>query len=341
MADYSRGDARDWARENMKGICGCLLPTLSTSLRAVNEAAVRHDVRLSAGFGYWGTLLVPECGTTDDEMREVMDIAVDEAEKSGIRTMLLASFPTLEVTKEMIGYAESVGVDMVMTSYPATFRPRSERDVYDFTRELCGASDLGVMLFAIHHWDFERLHPSGFSSQLIEDLVNDCETVVAIKNEVGRPGVGGQAEVFARFNDRVVVSDPFEENAPAWTSTYGMEFMGTANYEYFGRELVDYFDLLQDGDLDGAMKLYWKLQPARLASKNLTVQTMAGTNLVHRLMWKYKGWLNGFNGGPTRGPQARLLQSQMNTLRGALVQSGIAPAPGEDDDFFIGRNPME
>lgn len=341
MAEYTRSEAREWAFDNLEGVCGCLLPTFSTSVTQINEKAIRHDVRLSADFEYWGTLLVPECGTTMDEMRLVMEIAVDEAQKTGIRTMLLASFATLDDSKTMIRFAESVGVDMVMTSYPAAFRPKTERDVYDYTRELCEASDLGVMLFAIHHWDFERLHPSGFSAQLIDDLIRDCETVVAIKNEVGRPGVGGQAEVFARFRDRVVVSDPFEENAPAWVDTYGMKFLGTANYEYLGRELVDYFNLLRSGDLDSAMKLYWQLAPARLASKNLTVQTMGGTNLVHRLMWKYKAWLNGFNGGPVRPPQARLSQSQMTTLRSALVQSGITPAPGTDDDFFVGRNPMD
>lgn len=341
MADYTRSEARDWARENLKGVAGCLLPTLSSSLREVNEKAIRHDVKLSADFGYWGTLLVPECGTTMDEMRQVTEIAVDEAQKNGIKTMMLASYPTLQDSKDMLKFSESAGVDMMMTSYPLAFRPTSERDVYDYTRELCEASDLGVMLFAIHHWDFERLHPSGFSPQLMEDLIRDCETVVAIKNEVGRPGVGGQAEVFARFKDQVVVSDPFEENAPAWVNTYGMEFMGTANYEYMGRELVQCFELLQKGDLDGAMKLYWQLAPARMASKNLTVATMAGTNIVHRMMWKYKAWLNGFNGGPIRPPQARLSQSQMSTLRGALEQSGITPAEGTDDDFFIGRNPMD
>lgn len=341
MAEYARSEAREWAMENMTGVCGCLLPTLSSSLRSVNEKAIRHDVKLSADFGYWGTLLVPECGTTLDEMREVIEISVDEAGKTGLRTMLLASFSTLDDSREMIGFAEASGVDMVMTSYPISFRPKSERDIYDYTRALCEASDLGVMLFAIHHWDFERFHPSGFSPQLIEDLIQDCETVVSIKNEVGRPGVGGQAEVFARFKDRVVVSDPFEENAPAWVDTYGMKFLGTANYEYMGRELVQYFNLLQDGDFDGAMKLYWQLAPARMASKNLTVQTMAGTNLVHRLMWKYKAWLNGFNGGPIRPPQARLTQSQMSTLRSGLSQSGITPAAGTDDDFFIGRNPMD
>jgi len=341
VADYNRSEARDWARADMAGVCGCLLPTLNSSLTAVNEKAIRHDMRLEAELGYWGSLLVSECGTTPDEMRRVIEIAVDEADRSGLRTMLLASFQTLDQSCEMISFAESAGVDMVMVSYPLMFRPRSEDDVFEYTKAIAEASDLGVMLFCIHHWDFMRLHPSGFSPQLMERLVGECETVVAIKNEIGRPGVGGQTEVFERFNDRVVVSDPFEENSPVWVKNYGMKFLGTANYEYMGMELPRYFELLHAGDWDAAMEIYWRLHPARLAGSQTTAETMAGTNLVHRLVWKYKAWLNGFNGGPIRSPHSRLTDAQMRRLRGALTQTGITPRPDEDDDFFAGRNPEE
>jgi 4-hydroxy-tetrahydrodipicolinate synthase len=68
---------------------------------------------------------------------------------------------------------------------------------------------------------------------------------------------------------------------------------------------------------------------------------MPGASLVHRMVWKYQYWLNGFNGGPIRQPLPRINDHQMRTLRQALIRSGINPAPGEDYEFFIGRNPME
>ena len=34
MAAYGREDARTWAKEYMRGVCGCLLPTLNSSLTA-------------------------------------------------------------------------------------------------------------------------------------------------------------------------------------------------------------------------------------------------------------------------------------------------------------------
>src|SRR5262245_37178679 len=185
MAEYGRGEARDWARATMKGVCGCMMPTLNSSLTAINERAIRHDVRLEKEYGFWGTLLVSECGTTMPEMRQVIDIGVDEAKKIGLRTVLLSSFPTLNDNIEMVRYAESAGVDLVLLSYPMTFYPKSEEDVYAFTKAVADSTSLGVMLFCIHLWNFGRLHPADFSPTLIGRLIDDCPNVVAVKNEIG------------------------------------------------------------------------------------------------------------------------------------------------------------
>ncbi len=305
MAEYRRAEARDWAKANMKGVCGCMLPTLNSALTKVNERAIRHDIRLEKQLGFWGTLLVSECGTTNAEMREVIDIGVDEARKVGLRTSLLASFPTLKDTVEMVRYGEQAGVDLVLISYPLMFYPTTEQELYDYTKAVADCTNLGVM------------------------------------NEIGHPGVAGIAEIFIRFKDRVVVCDPFEQNAPAWTMTFGMPFMGTSNYEYMGGEVVKYFNLLQEKKFDAAMEIYWRLHPARQVGAQIASAFMGGTSLVHRQLWKYQYWLNGFNGGPIRQPHNRINDNQMRALRQGLIRSGIKPAPGEDADYFVGRNPQE
>lgn len=341
MTTYGRDDARSWAKEHMRGVCGCLLPTLNSSLTGLNEAAVRHDVRREAELGYWGTLLVSECGTTDAEMCDVVDIAVEEAGVLGLHTMLLGSFPTLDRTIEMVRYARSRGVDLVLLSYPLTFHPASEEEIFAFTKAVADASDIAIMLFCVHQWDFGHLHPSGFSPALIDRIIKEIPTVVAVKNEIGGPGVGGIAEVFLRFGDEVVVTDPFEQNAPAWVSTFGMQFMGSSNYEYFGDVPVRVFDMLQAGKLDDAMELYWQAHPARQVNAQLAGSYMPGAGLIHRLLWKYQYWLNGFNGGPVRAPHLRLMESQRNLARAGLLRSGLPCTDSTDEEFFVGRCPME
>jgi hypothetical protein len=66
---------------------------------------------------------------------------------------------------------------------------------------------------------------------------------------------------------------------------------------------------------------------------------MRGTNLVHRLAWKYQGWLHGFNGGPIRSPHVRINDGQMATLRAAFAAAGFTPPSEGDEAFFVGRNP--
>lgn len=325
----------------MRGVCGCLLPTLNNALTTINDAAIRHDLAREAELGYWGTLLVSECGTTDAEMRDVVDVSVEEGRRLGLRTMLLAAFPTLERTIEMVRYARAAGVDLVLLSYPLTFHPRSEEDVFSFTKAVADASDIAIMLFCVHQWDFGYLHPSGFSPALIGRMIRELPTVVAVKNEIGGPGVGGVAEVFMRFGDEVVVTDPFEHNAPAWVSTFGMQFMGSSNYEYLGNVPVRMFDMLQATKLDEAMDLYWSVHPARQANAQLAGSYMPGAGLIHRMLWKYQYWLNGFNGGPIRAPHMRLMQGQRDLARAGLVRSGLACTDSSDEDFFLGRCPMD
>ena len=325
MAEYGRAQAREWAREHMKGVYGCMMPTLNNSLTGINEKAIRHDLRQEKKLGFRGCLLVSECGTTLPEMREVIDVSVDEALQLDLHTILLASFSTLEETVQMVQYAEASGVDLVMIAYPLLFYPRNEQEVYDFTRAVADKTELGIILFCDGIWNFERFHPSGFPPDLVGRLVEDLPNVVAIKNHTGKPGVAGIAEIFHRFGDEVLVCDQLEINTPAWVLAFGMQFLGTSNYEYLGDTVPRYFQLLQEGHFDEAMQLYWKVHPARLANSRVTSSFYPGTALVHRMVWKYQYWLNGFNGGPIRQPHPRLSDSQMRILRSGLVKSGIEP----------------
>jgi 4-hydroxy-tetrahydrodipicolinate synthase len=98
------------------------------------------------------------------------------------------------------------------------------------------------------------------------------------------------------------------------------------------------FALTQEGAFTEAMKLFWKIHPARLANLQ-AMSLLAGSNFLHRMLWKYQGWLQGFNGGPLRQPTMRLVDRQLRPLRGALEQCGLNPWPEPDGDFFVGRNP--
>jgi dihydrodipicolinate synthase/N-acetylneuraminate lyase len=337
VAKFQSGEARAWALENLRGVTGCVMPSFTQDLSGLNEAAIAHDIERERQLGFSSFLIVAECGTTPDELRRFIDISV--AESGDLVTVLQTSAGTLEENVEVVQYAAKAGVDLVMPSYPLGFYPQSGEEVVHYTRTLAQASHLGLIVFAMNLWNFERLHPSGFAVEWLEELVETAPNVVAIKNEVGEPGVAGISEVFRRFKDRVLVADPLEMNSPAWTSTYGMPWMGTSNYEYFGPEVPRYFNLLQQPEgFDEAMETYWRIHPARQATGSLMKEANAGTVFVHRMLWKYQGWLQGFNGGPVRPPHMRLTDRQMRTLRTAAIASGLDITDEPDAEFFVGRH---
>lgn len=337
MAKFRRGEARQWALESLRGVCGCVMPSFTLDQSGLNEEAIRNDINRERELGFSGFLIVGECGTTAEEYRRFIDISVDEAGLDLV-TIVQAAAGTERENIGIAEYAGAAGVDLVMPSYPITFYPQDASEVIAYTRAVAEASGMGVIVFAMNLWNFTRLHPSGFAPAWLEELVDSVPNIVAIKNEIGDFGVAGLAEVFRRFKDRVLVADPLEMNAPAWASTFGMPWMGTSNYEYFGSAVPDYFAMLQDpARIDDAMELYWRLSPARSATGSLMREANSGTSLVHRLLWKYQGWLNGFNGGPVRSPHMRLHDRQIVQLRTAAVAAGIAVTDDDDREFFRGR----
>jgi 4-hydroxy-tetrahydrodipicolinate synthase len=338
MARYGRGEAREWALEHLRGLCGCLLPTFTSDLRGINERAIRADVAREKELGMSGVLVVAECGTTFDELLQVTEIVVDEA-RGELDVLAHASLGTLEQNIELVRRSQDLGVDGVLISYPLGFYPTSEDEVFEYTRAVAECSDLGGVVFAMWLWNFRRLHPSDFSPDLIGRLIDEVPNVMAVKNEIGLPGMAGIAQLFERYRERLIITDPLERNAPLWVRAYGMPWMGTSNYEALGSAVPAYFGLLQEDRYEEAMDIYWRVHPIRQADAGLTAESMAGTALVHRLVWKYQGWLHGFNGGPIRGPHQRISDAQMRTLRAAVQASGLPVTEDADAAFFVGRNP--
>ncbi|MGH2404387.1 MAG: dihydrodipicolinate synthase family protein [bacterium] len=333
---YKRTDAKAWAREHMRGVCNVLMPTFTADLRSLNLEAIRHDLRRSAELGFWGSLLASECGATREEMKKFVEFAAGEAPE-GHNLVLHGSFDTLSDVIEMCRYAQEHGCVAVLLSYPLTFYPKTPDDIVDYTAAVSRGSDLGIILFAIGFWGFRRLHPSAFPPDALVRMA--ClDTVIALKYEAGHPGTGGMVEIQKALGRELVITDPFEHNSPAWVDAYGMQWMGTSYYNYFGDRVPRYFRLMHEDRWKEAMSIYWALQPGREAFQTVR-GTLTGASLVHRLAWKYMDWLNGFNGGPIRMPHMRLNGGQMRLLREGAVHSGLDVTRDDDDRFFIGRHP--
>lgn len=335
---YSRAEAKDWALANWLGVCNVIMPSFSADLRSLNERAIRHDVRRNIELGFWGALLVSECGTTDAEYRRFMEIAVDEA-RGRQHFLIHGTFDTREQIIAMAQAGESIGVTGLLLGHPNTFYPRNEEELYAHLETVAGSTRLGCCLFVTAQMNLSRLHPSGYPPRVVARAA-DIPNVVAVKYEVGRPGIAGDLEVWKLLRQkRILFSDPLEAHAPLTVELFGQRWMGTSNYEYWGGAVPEYFKLLLENKFEQAMEIYWRINPARQARVAIQA-TYAGANFIHRYLWKYQGWLQGYNGGPMRQPVMKLNDSQMRSVREPLLKSRFKLADEDAVTFYAGRNPL-
>lgn len=335
---YDLSEAKDWAREHFRGVCNVIIPSYSADASALNEAGIRHDVRRNMELGFWGALLVSEASTTAQEMRQFMEIAVDEAD--GEHYFLLhGSFDSLELLVQMARDAKAIGVDGVLLCYPNSFYPKSVDALTEYVRTYAEKTELATVLFAAPHFNFLRLSQRGYPMEGLLEAVR-LPNIVAVKYEVGQPGTVGSYETFLRLqNEDVLVTDPFEPNLLLWMDIFDVPWMGTSNYEYLGASVPKMVAHMNAGEREAAFEEYWRVQPARSMRAQLQA-AFAGANFNHRYLWKYQAWLQGYNGGPIRQPAMKLTDTQMRTAATGVYEAGlIDEIPTDFASFFVGRNP--
>jgi len=333
---YNRDEAREWARENFRGVHNVIIPSYTNDLSDINEQAVRHDVRRNIELGFAGTLLVAETSITLDEYVRFVEIAADEA-KGAMMLIHHAAFNTFEENVTAANRAAAAGADLALLGYPPSFFPRNEGEIYDYSKAFCDSTNIATMLFPVPLWGFERLHPASISVDTLEQLVDHVPNVVAIKAEGGAPSVAGFAHVWARLADRIVVSMPIIEHAISLATMVPLQVVATSNTEFYSSTAPTMLSLAQSGKYDEALNLLWQIAPAW--KTNDSVAPIPGAHVVHRMAWKYQAWLAGYNGGPLRLPTNRIIWKEMRAYRQALADSHLPVTSDPDEAFFVGRNP--
>ncbi len=330
-----KSERKAWAREHLRGIENCIFPSFDPSLSRLDEEGIRLDVRQSIAHGFTGSLVAVETGVTMEEAKRMLEIVVDEA-RGALHVSVTLIRDSLEENVALAQHAARVGADCALLGYPFNFYPRSAEEIYDVTRQVCEAADLGFLLYPSHKFNFGRFHPSGFPLDVLERAAK-IDNVVGCKLGILEPGFIHEA--YARLGDKLVIQFPWERWWPLLRVTFGLQFAGAGAYELFQSpakpRLVEYFNLLLEDRIAEAMEIYWRLTPVRLVFEKQFMPTqMIGT--YHWPQQKYYQWLVGGNGGYTRQPVMKMLQHEMDECKDALRAIGIEPATN-DEEFFVGR----
>ncbi|HEY4279741.1 MAG TPA: dihydrodipicolinate synthase family protein [Conexibacter sp.] len=331
---YRRAEVKERARAEWVGACNVTLPSFTEDFRGLNEAGIRHDVELAAQYGYWGTLVASESGTTTEEYKRFLEVTA-EAAPEGFKLVAHLSFSTVEEAIEVARVAEGVGAEAALLSYPPSFRPKSSAEIVEHTRYVAEQTDIALILFGVATWGFKPLHPAGFPMDALLEI-SKLETAAALKYEGGGPALfSAFDEVHDLCHEHLIVENPMEQHIPGLVANYGIRWFGTSGYEAFGPRVPQVLEAALAGDRARTSELFWSYHAGREA-KGQFHATFAGAHLIHRVGWKYLGWLQGFNGGLLRMPQMRLQPGQMRALRGGLAASGFE-LPADDAEFYTGR----
>ena len=334
--EYTMPEAKNWAKEHFKGIEGLIMPSFTPDFTKLDEEGIRYDVQHAIDQGYFSLCCILEAtAMTNEERGRFTEIVCDEA-KSKILVSLGLLPESVEQGLQQIKHFESVGGTHVLLGYPVGFDFTSEEDIFQYTKMICGATNLLINIYAQPMWGFARFHPSAFNPRLL-DRMADIDNVVAMTTPASN--MPSFAEYQHLMGDKLLIQSPSHSSWPVTIPKYGQQWGGALMHDILqtpeNRRLIRMFNLFVQGEFEDAMDIYWELTPL-FDVQAAQMPRYSGAGLHPFILWKYYQWLTGGNGGMLRTPVHRMNQGDKDAVRRALKATGINPREPEEE-FYVGR----
>jgi 4-hydroxy-tetrahydrodipicolinate synthase len=316
---YRKQDAKDYAREHMKGIWAAALTPFTPDL-AIDDAGFRRNMRhWTRELGIDGLFICGKQGEffsmTLAERKRTFDLAVEEA-GGRFQTIMSCSDQNMDTVIELARHAEAIGADYIVVHAPVLHFSKAQDDtVYEYYRHISEQVNIGIALWS---------HPdSGYllSPELCARIA-DIPSIVAIKYSVPR-------EMYAKLTriagDRIIVSTASEEEWFDNIVELGWRLYLCSNPPYLfqtasDRRIREYTDLAFAGDVKRARAVRDSLNPVREAFRRTRPPEKAH---AHAKYWQD---LLMQAGGPVRRPLLQLTEAEKVATKNALEGCGLKQA---------------
>ena len=313
---YSRDEAKDYARENMKGIWAAALNPFSDD-GSLNEVGLRSNIRHWVdNLGIEGLFIAGKQGEFFSmslaERKRNFEIAVDETGDTA-QTIMSCSDQNFDTVIELARHAEHIGADFIVVHAPL-LHFISDRDdtIFNYYEEVCKKTNIGVAMWS---------HPdSGYlMSPELCARVAEIPNIVAIKYSVPRDMY---AELTRIAGDRILVSTASEEEWLENIEELGWQLYLCSSPPYLlqtstDRRMHEYTQLAFDGEFEKARAIRDSLDPVRNALKS---SRPGGKPQAHQKYWQE---LLGQAGGPVRAPLLQLSEAEKDATRAAFESCGL------------------
>lgn len=314
---YQKGEAKYYARRNLRGIWAATLTPFTPDL-ALDEAGWRRNLRhWYRDLGIRGLFVNGKQGEfssmTIAERKRAAEIAIEEAgEDRGV--MVSCSDQSLDTVIELAKHAQEIGADYVVVHTPLLyFGAHTPDTLFEYYRHIAEQIEIGVTL-----WN----QPPDCGYTLEPEVclrIANLPNVVAIKYSVER-------ELYTKLTrmagDHLVVSTSNEE--------YWLENILDLGWQVYlcstppfllqtrsDRRMQEYTELAFQGKADEARKVQASLDPVRQALKSTRP---AGKAAAHQKYWQE---LLGQTGGSVRRPLLDLTDAEKAATRAAFEVCGL------------------
>lgn len=311
-------DAKDWARERMKGLWTSPMFPFTADYR-LDEAGIRGNVErmlqvkaTGLGFGFsepWVCTL--------EERKRAMEVSVD-AVRGRVPAYCHTTDHSVAETINLTRHAEAIGADAVMIWAPYEWAKTQEM-VCEFYEYVASQVNIAIFLYNTYH--------SGISMtpETIARLAK-IPNVCAVKDAVN--DVRHTVRCAELCGDQIVVSLSNEEHLLAMTLHFGQQVMlGTTSVFLMQsphcQPIQEYWELARQGRGAEASRKYYELQPLREVWGTM-YKVLRDKHAATHPLPQIKYWMElvGMAAGPVRPPMHPLTEAQKAELRAKVYSSG-------------------
>jgi 4-hydroxy-tetrahydrodipicolinate synthase len=313
---YKRADAKDYAREHMRGIWAAALTPFAAD-GAIDEAGLRRNLRhwiddlaidgffISGKQGEFFSMSI-------EERKRTFEIAVEET-RGGAGTIMSCSDQNLDTVVELARHAQAIGADSIVVHAPVLhFISDRDETLYQYYKYVSEQVDIGIAMWS--HPDSGYLMSPELCARIAE-----LPNIVAIKYSVPREMY---VELTRLAGDKLLVSTASEEEWFDNIVELGWRLYLCSSPPYLiqtavDRRMRDYTDLAFKGEVERARAVRDSLEPVRQALKGTRPH---GKPHAHQKYWQD---LLGQTGGAVRRPMLELTEAERAATRAAFESCGL------------------
>lgn len=313
---YLKNEAKEYSRENMRGIWAAALNPMTTDFQ-LDAAGLRRNIdHWITDLNIQGFFIAGKQGEffsmSLEERKRNFELAV-EACNGRAGTIMSCSDQNFDTVIELAKHAQNVGADYIVVHAPVLhFIHDREETLYHYYAEICKRVDIGIAMWS--HPDSGYLMSPELCARIAE-----LPNIMAIKYSVPREMYSKLTEL---AGDKILVSTASEDEWLDNIIELNWQLYLCSSPPYLLQtkhdlRMHEYTALAMAGDVKAARRVRDSLEPVRKALKETRP---GGKPQAHQKYWQE---LLGQAGGPVRPPLLQLNQEEKAATKAAFDHCGL------------------